>query len=68
LLERLFEPFATGKPEGIGLGLAVARQIVESHGGTIRYVADGATCFEVTLPTAAGQPNGAAVAVEQPHT
>lgn len=53
LAERLFEPFATGKPEGIGLGLTVAKKIAESHGGTIRYVTDGPTCFEAMLPRAA---------------
>ncbi len=53
LLGRLFEPFATGKPEGIGLGLTVARRIAEAHGGTIRYIEEGSTCFEVVLPAAA---------------
>ncbi|HVK07947.1 MAG TPA: HAMP domain-containing sensor histidine kinase [Gemmataceae bacterium] len=48
---RLFEPFVTGKPEGIGLGLAVARHAAETHGGRLdwRRVA-GRTVFQVDLP------------------
>lgn len=50
---QLFEPFVTDKPEGTGLGLAVAKQIAESHGGTLRWFREGlATCFEVELPCA----------------
>ena len=55
---QLFEPFVTDKPEGTGLGLAVAKQIAESHGGSLRWSReDDATCFEVELPRgdAAGQ-------------
>lgn len=50
--ERLFEPFATaGKRNGLGLGLALSRQAVRSHGGDIwtEPVANGA-CFCLRLP------------------
>ena len=49
---RLFEQFFTTKPQGTGLGLSITRQIVEEHGGTIRWTSPpgaGAT-FIITLP------------------
>jgi signal transduction histidine kinase len=48
---QLFEPFATARPDGTGLGLAVVREIAEAHGGTARAVhrSDGTT-FIVELP------------------
>jgi signal transduction histidine kinase len=50
IASRLFEPFVTGKPEGIGLGLVVARQVAEAHGGSIRWLRDGQrTCFRIEL-------------------
>jgi signal transduction histidine kinase len=50
--DRLFEPFVSGRPEGIGLGLYVARQVAEGHHGSIGWRRrDGETDFTVELPT-----------------
>jgi PAS domain S-box-containing protein len=49
---KLFDAFFTTKAEGVGLGLAIARSIAESHGGQIRaetHEGRGAT-FRLTLP------------------
>jgi signal transduction histidine kinase len=49
--DSLHEPFVTGKPEGIGLGLAVAKAVAEAHAGTLSWRrADGWTRFAITLP------------------
>jgi signal transduction histidine kinase len=48
---KLFEPFTTGKPEGVGLGLAVAKQSADSHGGRISWERrEGKTVFRIELP------------------
>jgi len=50
---RLFDPFFTTKPSGTGLGLAIAGQIVEKHGGTLRFETSGkGTAFRIVLPVA----------------
>jgi len=53
-LEKVFDPFFTNKTEGMGMGLSIARTIVEAHGGRIwaeNHPAGGAV-FRLTLPLA----------------
>jgi signal transduction histidine kinase len=56
--ERLFEAFYTTKAEGMGIGLAVSRSIIEAHGGRIWASANpgGGAIFHFTLPGNAMEP------------
>jgi len=52
-VDRLFEPFTTGKQQGTGLGLVTVRNLVKAHGGDVRVEAkapEGGAAFTVLLP------------------
>jgi two-component system, LuxR family, sensor kinase FixL len=48
--ECLFEPFVSGKPTGMGLGLAVSRAIAEAHGGSLEAAKVAHGEFQLILP------------------
>ncbi len=54
--ERVFDPFYTTKPSGLGIGLSICRAIIESHGGRLWSSTGQGAIFNFTLPTS---PDGA---------
>ena len=55
--ERLFQPFAgSGRPDSTGLGLAIARELAQGHGGdlTLSVTGEAGTVFELRLPGVPG--------------
>lgn len=56
VMGRLFEPFFTTRPQGMGMGLSISRSIIEAHGGRLwaeSTVSQG-SIFQFTLPSADG--------------
>ena len=53
----ILKPFTTTKPQGTGLGLDIARRMVEDHHGTLTYESkpEQGTIFHVSLPVATSQ-------------
>ena len=59
LVDVMYEPFVTSKPEGVGLGLALARQVALDHDGRLTWSRSGvATHFILTLPEVTGTLKG----------
>jgi signal transduction histidine kinase len=74
LLPHVFEPYQQGEggaaSSGLGLGLAIVRQLVELHGGRVEASSRGlghGACFTVSLPTMS-RPHDAGVAAISPTT
>lgn len=57
IADRLFQPFVTTKPAGMGVGLSISKRIIDAHGGEMWAEPNpgGGTVFRFTLESAAGE-------------
>lgn len=62
MLGALFLPFNTTKPQGLGLGLVISKDIIAECGGSLKVENDGGAVFTVTLPRARGLDSGSGTA------
>jgi two-component system sensor histidine kinase HydH len=60
IMARVFQPFATNKPHGTGLGLYLSARILAEHGGSITAAnrPEGGACFTLKLPAEKGDDTG----------
>jgi len=57
VVEKVFDPFFSSKPEGMGMGLSISRSIIEAHGGRVwaGNNSDHGATFCFTLPADTGE-------------
>ena len=59
IADRLFQPFVTTKPSGMGVGLSISKRIIEAHGGEMWAETESRRGHRISLHRAAGRRDGA---------
>ena len=56
MLEKVFYPMVSGRPEGTGLGLSIAQSLIQQHGGVVQCMSrPGETTMSILLPLENGE-------------